>query len=229
MNFRFQTRSTTTESFDSVSSVAGRPTHGRPMAAVRRRRPRLSAPTPSLGRHDATPSLDRPHFASPALPLSSISPRRAPPRTSSLARASLAVSGQASQPNPSPKLPLPRRHLLGHCRAWVRRHCRAPSRSSSPEFRPSSHRRRSQASLLHHFTPFLFLSLSLGSLMLGVNLNRDGIGCARRRTARSAAEPPFTPASPLELGRVRVLHLGKSALVRVSRWCPWFPQRPRRR
>jgi len=138
MNFRFQTRSTMTESFDSVSSVAGRPTRGRPVAAIRRRRPRLSAPTPSLGRHDATPSLGRPHFASPALPLTSISPRRAPPRTSSLARASLAVSDQESQPNTSPKLPLPRRHLLGHCRAQVRRHCRAPSRSSSPEFRPSS-------------------------------------------------------------------------------------------
>jgi len=138
LNFGFQSLSATTESRDSVSSFAGRPMRGRPVAAVRRRRPRLSAPTPSLGRHDATPSLGRPHFAFPVLSLSSISPRRAPPRTSSLARASLAVSGQASQPNASPKLPLPRRHLLGHCRAWVRRHCRAPSRSSSPEFRPSS-------------------------------------------------------------------------------------------
>jgi len=180
MNFRFHTRSTTTESLDSVSSVTGWPTRGRPVAAVRWRRPCLSAPTPSLGRHDATPSLGHPHFASLELLLSSISPRRAPPRNSSLARASLAMSGQASLPNASPKLPLPQRHLLGHCRARVRRHCRAP-----------------------------------------------GIGWARRCIARSTAEPPFTPASPLELGRVRVSHLGKSALVRGSRWCPRFPRRPR--
>jgi len=138
MNFGFHTRPTTTESRDSVSSVAGRLTRGRPVAAVRRRRPRLSAPTPPLGCHDATPSLGCPHFASPALSPFSISPRRAPPRNSSLAQAFHAVSGQASQPNASLEPPLPRRHLLGHCRARVRRHCRAPSRSSSPEFRPSS-------------------------------------------------------------------------------------------
>ena len=128
----------TTESRDSVSSVAGRPTRGRPVAAVRRRRPRLSASTPSLGRHDATPSLGRPHFAFPALSPSSISPRRAPSWNSSLAWAFLTVSGQASPPKASLELPLPQCHLLGHCRSRVRRHCRAPSHSPSPEFRPSS-------------------------------------------------------------------------------------------
>ena len=66
LNFGFHLLSATTESHDSVSSVAGRPTRGWPVAAVRRRRPRLSAPTPSLGRHDATQSLGRPHFAFPA-------------------------------------------------------------------------------------------------------------------------------------------------------------------
>jgi len=138
MNFGFQTRPTMTESRDSVSSVAGRPTRGRPVAALRRRRPCLSALMPPLGCHDATRSLGCPHFASPALSPFSISPWRAPPRNNSLARAFLAVSGQASQPNALPEPPLPWRHLLGHCRARVRRHCRAPSRSSSPELRPSS-------------------------------------------------------------------------------------------
>jgi len=138
VNIGFHSLSATTESRDSVSSLTSRPTRGRPVAAVCRRRPCLSAPTPSLVRHDATPSLGRPHFTSPALSPFSISPRRAPTRNGSFARASLAVSGQASPPKASLELPLPRRHLLGHCRARVRRHCRAPSHSPSPEFRPSS-------------------------------------------------------------------------------------------
>ena len=102
MNIVFQSLPTATESSDSVSSVAGRSMCGCPVAAVRRRRPRLSAPTPPLGCHDATPIASRPH-SPPQRSLSSpFLPRRAPPRVSDSARALLPVSGQASPPKASP-------------------------------------------------------------------------------------------------------------------------------
>ena len=98
----------------------------------------LSAPARPLGRHDTTPSASRPHFPLWCSLSSPLRPRQAAPRIGRFARALLSVSGQASQPRAPPKPPLPRRHLLSHCRARVRRHCRAPSHSPSPEFRPSS-------------------------------------------------------------------------------------------
>jgi len=65
--------------------------------------------------------------------------------------------------------------------------------------------------------------------MVSVNLNRDGIGRARRRIARSAAEPPFPTASTLGSSRARVSYVNKSALRRGTRRCPWIRPRPRRR
>jgi hypothetical protein len=81
--------------------------------------------------------------------------------------------------------------------------------------------------LLHRFFPFLFLEIPLE--LLGVNLYWVGIGWARRHIAHSPAEPPFTPTSSLELGRVRVPYLGRAALVWGSRLCPWIRPRPRHR
>ena len=138
MNIGIQTLPTATESRDSVSSVAVCRCVSGQVSTVRRRWPLLSAPARPLGCHGATPSASRPHFP-PRCSLSSpLRPRRAPPRIGRFARALLSVSSQANQPKASPEPPLPRRHLLGHCRARVRWHCQAPSRSSSPEFRPSS-------------------------------------------------------------------------------------------
>jgi len=86
MNIGFHSLPTATESRDSVSSVAGRSTRGRPVAAVRRRRPHLSAPTSPLGRHDATPRASQPHI---------------PPQRSLLSASSLASSAANQQLRPS--------------------------------------------------------------------------------------------------------------------------------
>jgi len=217
-----------TESPDSVWTELTRRRVSGHLSAVRRRRPLLLAPTSSTSRHApdgrlrrAIPSSGAPHFASP-------SPRWAPPRSGELFRPLHRVSGQASPPRAPPRCPLPRCPSLSLSRELVRPHCQLRRELHLAGVR-RGHRWRGQASLLHHFSPFLFLALPLDSLMLGVNLNWDGISSARRRTARSTAEPPFTPASPLELGRVRVSHLGRSAFVRGSRWCPWIRPRPHRR
>ena len=223
--FGFQSLSTATESTDSVSSVVDRSMHGCPMAAIHRWRPCLSAPTPPLGCHDAPWAAADLHSPSSALSSLRSLPRRAPPRVSDSARALLLVSGQASLPKALPVPPSPRRHLRCHCRARVRQHCRAPSGFTLAGVPPCS-----PATWLGLSAPpfpsIFFLELPLDSLMLGVNFNWVGIGWARRRTTRSAAEPPFTPANPLELGRVRVSYLVRSALGRGSRLCPWIQPRP---
>jgi len=75
MKIGFQSLQSRALDTDSVSTVAGRSTRRSPVAAVRRRRPCLSAPTRPLGRHDAPPSDSRPPFPlqrSPFSPLSSL-------------------------------------------------------------------------------------------------------------------------------------------------------------
>jgi len=108
------------------------------LSAVRRRRSRLSAWTKPSSRHGATPCLRRDIHSNRASHCVRLRPRRAPPRFGEFSQPLHRASGHASPPKASPELPLPRRHLLSHCRAQVKRHCRAPSRSPSPEFRPSS-------------------------------------------------------------------------------------------
>ena len=114
MNIGFQALPTATESRDSVLSVVGRPTCGRPVVAVRRRRPCLSAPTSALGCHDATPSASQPHFLPSALsPLrfflgelhseSAASPELSSP---SLAKPASQSSARASSTSAPPPLPL---------------------------------------------------------------------------------------------------------------------------
>jgi len=98
----------------------------------------LSAPTASTSRHALSGCLRRDLHSLRALHFAPPLPQRALPRFGELFRPLQRASGQASPPNAPSKLPLPRRHLLSHYRAQVRRHCRAPSRSPSPEFRPSS-------------------------------------------------------------------------------------------
>ena len=176
---------------------------------VRRRRSHLSAwTTPSSG-HGANPCLRRDIHSTRASHFAPPSPRRAPPRFGDLLRPLNHVSSRASPPRAPPRRPLPRRPSLSLSRALVRPHCQLRRELHLAGVR-RGHRRRGQASLLHHFSPFLFLALSL----------EVNISCARLHIACSAAELPFTPTSPLELGRVRVSHLGRSALVRGSRLCP---------
>ena len=198
------------------------------LSAVRYRWPLLSAPASPTSRHAQHGRLRRDLHSLRALHFLRLHSRRAPTCFSELSRPLHHVSGQASPPRAPPRCPLPRRPSLSLSRALVRPHCPL-RRELHLAGVCRGHRRCGQTSLLHHSFRFLFLELPLDSLMLGVNLNWDGIGGARRRTARSAAEPPFTPPSPLELGRVRVSHLGRSTLVRGSRWCPWIRPRPRRR
>jgi len=193
------------------------------LSAVRRRWPLLSAPASPTSRHATHGCLRRDLHSLRALHSHRFHSRRAPPCFGELSRPLHHVSGQASPPRA-----LPRRPSLSLSRALVRPHCPLRRELHLAGVR-RGHQRRDQTSLLHHSFSFLFLELPLDPLMLSMNLNWDGIGGARRRTARSAAEPPFTPASPLELGRVRVSHLGRSALVRGSRWCPRNRPRPRRR
>ena len=133
-----QSQAMATESPDSVRRETVRRRVSDHLSAVRRRRPRLSALTSSTRHHApsgrlrrALHSLSATHFAPP-------SPRCAPPHFGELLRPFHRVSGQANPPRAPPRRPLPRSHLLGHCRARVRRNCRAPRSSSSPEFRPSS-------------------------------------------------------------------------------------------
>ena len=127
-----------TESPDSVRTETVRRRVSGHLSAVRQWRPRLSDPTSSTRRHAPGGRLRRAIHPSRAPHCVRLRPRRAPPRFGELLRPFHRVSGQASPPKASPEPPLSRRHLLGHCRARVRRHCRAPSSSSSPEFRPSS-------------------------------------------------------------------------------------------
>jgi len=154
----------------------------------------LSAPASPISRHTPQGRLRRDLHSLRALHSLHLRSRQAPPCFGELSRPLHRVSGQASPPRAPPRRPLPRRTSLSLSRALVRPHCPLRRELHLTGVR-RDHRRHGQTSLLYHSFSFLFLELPLDSLMLGVKLNWDGIGRARQRTARSAAEPPFTPTS----------------------------------
>ena len=118
------------------------------LAAVRRRRPCLSAPTSSTRRHAQSGRLRRAIRPSRAPHCVRLRPRRAPPRFGELSRPFLRVSGRASPPRAPPRRPLPRRLLLCFRRALVRPYCQ-PRRELHLAGVHRDHRQRGQTSLVH--------------------------------------------------------------------------------
>jgi len=146
--FEFQSLLATTESRDSVSSEAVRRRVFGQVSAVRRQRPRLSAPTASPSRHApsgrfrrALHSLRASHFAPPSL-------QGAPPRFGELFRPFHRVPGQASLPRAPPRRPLPRRPLHSLSRAPVRSHYQLRRKLHLAGVH-RDHRQRGQTSLVH--------------------------------------------------------------------------------